>query len=192
VDITPACKHATPTRRSTYPNCAPRPLVRTQCCIHENSELSAAPNPAQQASPCSRIQQHGAGPCFRSAASICPGAGRALLGADLREVASLAALGPPTDTRSWRISGRGLAMRSRPAFVTPRGPRPGNCETVTADRNRSEALAQRHRTGRLNVYRDHPQQRRSCDREVARRRDNDAIVPRHRRAGCVDLSCRFA
>jgi nucleotide-binding universal stress UspA family protein len=102
------------------------------------------------------------------------------------------ALGPPTDTRSWRISGRGLAMRSRPAFVTPRGPRPGNCETVTADRNRSEAVAQRHRTGRLNVYRDHPQQRRSCDREVARRRDNDAIVPRHRRAGCVDVSCRFA
>ena len=54
---------------------------RAHCPFHENSELSAAPNPAQQASPCSRIQQHGAGPCFRSAASICPGAGRAQLGA---------------------------------------------------------------------------------------------------------------
>lgn len=51
------------------------------------------------------------------------------------------------------------AMGSRPAFVMPRGPRPGDCETVTADRNRSEAVAQRYRTGRLDVYRDRPQQR---------------------------------
>lgn len=57
----------------------PRSSQRSHCWSHENSELSAAPNPAQQASPSSRIEQHGVGPSFRSAASICPGTGRALL-----------------------------------------------------------------------------------------------------------------
>ena len=32
-----------------------------------------------------------------------------------------------------------------------------HCGRVAADRNRCEALARRHRTGRLKVYRDHPQ-----------------------------------
>ena len=44
-----------------------------------------------------------------------------------------------------------------------------HCGRVAAGRNRCEALARRHRPGRLKVYRDHPQQRRSCDRVRGKR-----------------------
>jgi hypothetical protein len=40
----------------------PRSRHRGRFWIHENSELSTAPNPAQQTSPCSRIPQHSAVP----------------------------------------------------------------------------------------------------------------------------------
>jgi hypothetical protein len=84
---------------------------------------------------CNRIQHHGAAPCFRSAASICPGAGRSPLGAEkrARHPASAFAIWPTTErtipmalTRQSSDSG---GRRQTPGFACAQEPSCPRCSS---------------------------------------------------------------